>query len=725
MKRYDVLHCALALSLALLPTGLTFGGAIRPARFDNAATSANKPLVYPTTKKIDQVDDYHGVKVADPYRWLEDADSAETKAWVEEQNKLTFSYLEAIPERAALKERMTQLWNYEKFGVPYRQGDRYFFSRNDGLQNQSVLYTAKSLTETPAVLLDPNTLSKDGTVALNGVSVSHDGKYLAYGLAASGSDWTTWYVRDVETGKDLPDTLKWVKFSGASWTKDGKGFFYNRYDEPKSGNSMLNTNYFPKLCYHRVGTPQSEDALIFERPQNKDWLFGGAVTDDGRYLVISVRRGSVSKNLLYYKDLSDPNGKIVELISAFDANYSFIDNDGATFWLRSDEGAPRGKVVAVDLNRPEKSAWKTLIPEAKETLQGVGTLGGMFAASYLKDAQTQVKFYDLTGKFVRDAELPGIGTAAGFGGKRDDHETFYAFTTFSSPAAIYRYDVKTGKSELFRRPKLAFKPEDYETKQVFYASKDGVKVPMFITHKKGLKLDGNNPTLLYGYGGFNISLTPAFSPANLTWMEMGGVYAQPNLRGGGEYGEEWHQAGTKLRKQNVFDDFIAAAEWLIANKYTSTPKLAISGRSNGGLLVGACMTQRPELFGAALPGVGVMDMLRFHKFTIGWAWVSDYGSSETAEEFKALLAYSPLHNLKPGTKYPPTLVITADHDDRVVPGHSFKFAAALQAAQAGVAPTLIRVETKAGHGAGKPTAKQIEEASDSFAFLMKSLGMKL
>jgi prolyl oligopeptidase len=725
MKRYDLRHSATALLLSLCLTGSTFAGATWAARTDNAATAANKPLAYPTTKKVDHVDEYHGVKVADPYRWLEDTDSAETKAWVEEQNKLTFSYLESIPERAKLKERMTQLWNYEKFGVPYREGDRYFFSRNDGLQNQSVLYTAKSLTETPTVLLDPNTLSKDGTVALNGTSVSHDGKYLAYGLAASGSDWTTWHVRDVETGKDLPDTLKWVKFSGASWTKDGKGFFYNRYDEPQSGNSMLNTNYFPKLCYHRVGTPQAEDALIFERPQNKDWLFGGGVTDDGRYLIISIRRGSVSKNLLYYKDLSDPNGKIVELINTFEANYSFIDNDGATFWLRSDEDAARGKVIAVDLNRPEKSAWKTLIPEAKETLQGVGTLGGMFAASYLKDAQTQVKFYDLTGKFVRDAELPGIGTAAGFGGKRDDRETFYAFTTFSSPAAIYRYDVKTGKSELFKRPKLAFKSEDYETKQVFYASKDGVKVPMFITHKKGLKLDGQNPTLLYGYGGFNISLTPAFSPANLTWMEMGGVYAQPNLRGGGEYGEEWHQAGTKLRKQNVFDDFIAAAEWLIANKYTSTPKLAISGRSNGGLLVGACMTQRPDLFGAALPGVGVMDMLRFHKFTIGWAWVSDYGSSDTAEEFKALLAYSPLHNLRPGTKYPPTLVITADHDDRVVPGHSFKFAAALQAAQAGESPTLIRIETKAGHGAGKPTAKQIEEASDSFAFLMKSLGMKL
>jgi prolyl oligopeptidase len=725
MKRYDLRHSATALLLSLCLTGSTFGGATWAARAANAATAANKPLVYPTTKKVDHVDEYHGVKVADPYRWLEDTDSAETKAWVEEQNKLTFSYLESIPERAKLKERMTQLWNYEKFGAPYREGDRYFFSRNDGLQNQSVLYTAKSVTETPTVLLDPNTLSKDGTVALNGTSVSHDGKYLAYGLAASGSDWTTWHVRDVETGKDLPDTLKWVKFSAASWTKDGKGFFYNRYDEPQSGNSMLNTNYFPKLCYHRVGTPQAEDALIFERPQNKDWLFGGGVTDDGRYLVISIRRGSVSKNLLYYKDLSDPNGKIVELINTFEANYSFIDNDGATFWLRSDEDAARGKVIAVDLNRPEKSAWKTLIPEAKETLQGVGTLGGMFAASYLKDAQTQVKFYDLTGKFVRDAELPGIGTAAGFGGKRDDRETFYAFTTFSSPAAIYHYDVKTGKSELFKRPKLAFKSEDYETKQVFYASKDGVKVPMFITHKKGLKLDGQNPTLLYGYGGFNISLTPAFSPANLTWMEMGGVYAQPNLRGGGEYGEEWHQAGTRLRKQNVFDDFIAAAEWLIANKYTSTPKLAISGRSNGGLLVGACMTQRPDLFGAALPGVGVMDMLRFHKFTIGWAWVSDYGSSDTAEEFKALLAYSPLHNLKPGTKYPPTLVITADHDDRVVPGHSFKFAATLQAAQAGDAPTLIRIETKAGHGAGKPTAKQIEEASDSFAFLMKSLGMKL
>jgi prolyl oligopeptidase len=690
------------------------------------AGAASKPMKYPTTKKTEHTDEYHGVKVADPYRWLEDADSAETKAWVDAQNALTFSYLNEIPARAKIRDRLTKLWNYEKYGVPFKEGGRYFYSKNDGLQNQSVLYTVNSLSDDkPRVLLDPNALSSDGTVALAGYAISEDGKHMAYGLATSGSDWNEWRVRDIETGKDLPDRLKWVKFSGASWSKDGKGFYYSRYDEPKDGAGLQTANYFHKLYYHRVGTPQSEDALIYERKDQKEWGFSGSVSEDGRFLMIYVWKGTDQNNLFFYRDLSSPDSKIVELVNTFEANFSPVGNDGDTLYFRTDLDAPRGRVIAIDTRNPDRKNWKEIIAQTGETLESVGMLNNQLVASYLKDARAQVKVFGLDGKPVREVELPGIGTVGGFGGKRHDKESFYAFAGFTSPTTIYRYDAETGKSSVFRQPAVDFKPSDYETKQVFYTSKDGTKVPMFITHKKGLKLDGQNPTLLYGYGGFSVSLTPSFSIANLVWMEMGGVYAMPNLRGGGEYGEDWHQAGTKLKKQNVFDDFIAAAEWLIANKYTSTPKLAISGGSNGGLLVGACLTQRPELFGAALPAVGVMDMLRFHKFTIGWAWTSDYGSSENAEEFKALYAYSPLHNLKPGTKYPATMVTTADHDDRVVPAHSFKFAATLQNAQAGDAPTLIRIETKAGHGAGKPTAKIIEEIADEWGFLTKVLNMNV
>ena len=680
---------------------------------------------YPATTRTNQVDTYHGTVVPDPYRWLEDDHAPATKSWVEDQNKVTFAYLQQIPQRDAIKRRLTKLWNYERFGVPFKEGGRYFISKNDGLQNQGVLYTMASLDGELKLLLDPNKLSTDGTVALSSFAVSDDGNLLAYGLSTAGSDWQEWKVRDVRTGEDLSDRLQWVKFSGASWTKDGRGVFYSRYDEPNEASKLTKANYFHKLYFHRLGTPQSEDRLVYHRPDHKDWGFHGSVTDDGRYLIITVSQGTDPKNRIYYQDLSAPAATVVELLDDFDASYGFIENDGPVFWFLTDLNAPRGRVIAIDVTKPARANWKELIPQAAEKLQTVSVLNDQFTADYLKDAHSQVKVFDLTGRFIRDVQLPGIGTVGGFGGKRTDRETFYVFTSYTTPGTIYRHDLTTGVSTVFRAPKVDdFDPTAYETSQVFYQSKDGTRVPMFITHKKGLKLDGKNPTLLYGYGGFGNSLTPAFSVSSVVWMEMGGVYAVPNLRGGGEYGEEWHLAGTKLKKQNVFDDFIAAAEWLIAHHYTSSAKLAISGGSNGGLLVGACLTQRPELFGAALPAVGVMDMLRFHKFTIGWAWTSDYGSADNADEFKALYAYSPYHNLKPGVKYPATLVTTADHDDRVVPAHSFKFAARLQECQAGKNPTLIRIETRAGHGAGKPTTKVIEEAADKTAFLVHELKMK-
>src|ERR1700733_3422638 len=689
------------------------------------AAQSNGALVYPVATKGDQVDDYHGVKVADPYRWLEDTDSAATHDWIEAENKVTFGYLDQIPYRGAIRERLLKLWNYERFSVPEQHGGRYFFQHNTGLQNQSVLLVAESLNAEPRVLLDPNTLSTDGTVALAGEALSDDGKFMAYGTATSGSDWTEWHVRDVGTSKDLPDVIKWVKFSGASWTKDGKGFFYSRYDEPKQGTMMRDTNYFQKLYYHRLGTVQADDKIIYERPDNKELGFAGGVTDDGRYLVISVWQGTSPKNRLYYKDLSQADSQVVKLLDDFDAQYQFVDNDGPVFWIQTDLDAPRGRLIAIDTRHPERASWKTLVAQGADKLEFANVVNNTFLLGYLKDARTEVRVHDLNGAFLHNVDLPGIGTAGGFGGKRKDKETFYSFTSFTSPATVYRYDPQVGQSAVFRQPKVDFDPSRYETKQVFYTSKDGTRVPMFLTYKKGITLDGQNPTLLYAYGGFDISLTPNFSVPNVVWLEMGGIYAQPNLRGGGEYGEEWHQAGMKLKKQNVFDDFIAAAEWLIANKYTSTPKLAIRGGSNGGLLIGACLTQRPDLFGATLPEVGVMDMLRFHKFTIGWAWTSDYGSSDNPEEFKALYAYSPLHNLKPGTKYPPTLIATSDHDDRVVPGHSFKFAATMQADQAGRAPVLIRIETKAGHGAGKSITKLIDETADTWSFLAHNLDMKV
>jgi prolyl oligopeptidase len=682
---------------------------------------------YPNSPKVDQIDKYHGIDVPDPYRWLEDPDSDESKAWIEAQNQVTFDYLQHIPKRESIKQRLTKLWDYEKYSVPFKEGDRYFYFKNDGLQNQSVLYTLTALDAEPRELLDPNKLSEDGTVALSGLAISEDGAWMAYGLSTAGSDWQEWYVRNIETGEDTTDRLKWIKFSGASWTHDHKGFFYSRYNEPNEATKLEDLNYFQKLYYHRLGTDQSEDVLIYQRSDQKEWGFSGSVTEDGRYLIVSVWFGTDPRNLIFYKDLSTPDSTVVELINTFEASYDFIDNidnDGSRFWFQTDLGAPRGRVIAIDITNPDRSAWQEVIPEAAETLGSVGVLNHQFVASYLKDARSQIKIFDLNGTFARQVELPGIGSAGGFGGKRSDTETFYSFTGFTTPPTIYRYNMVTGESTLFRQPQVDFNPNDYETRQVFYPSKDGTQIPIFITHKKGLALDGKNPTYLYGYGGFNASITPSFSVSNLVWMELGGVYAVANLRGGGEYGEDWHQAGTKLKKQTVFDDFIAAAEWLIANGYTSSAKLAIGGGSNGGLLVGACMTQRPDLFRAALPAVGVFDMLRFHKFTIGWAWTTEYGSSENPDEFKALYVYSPLHNLKPGTAYPATLITTADHDDRVVPAHSFKFAAALQAAHTGENPVLIRIETKAGHGAGKPTAKIIEESADRWAFLVKTLDMK-
>ena len=682
------------------------------------------PLVYPQAHKVDQVDTYHGVEVADPYRWLEDPDAPDTRAWIEAQNELTFGYLEQIPSRRRINTRLTGLWDYEKYGRPFKRGGRYFYHKNDGLQNQYVLYTVDSLYGEPRVLLDPNTLSEDGTVSLSGIGISDDGKRMAYSLSTAGSDWQEWYVRDVETGEDLSDHLEWTKFTGASWARDGNGFYYSRYDEPEAGAELQQANRGQRICYHRIGDPHSADTLVYERPDHDDWSLSAGVTDDGHYLIISIQKASERSNLLFYKDLTAADSPIVELIGEFEARYSFIDNDGPVFWFRTDLEAPRGRVIAIDTDHPERAVWGEVIPQADQTLRGVNLVNDMFVAIYLKDAHSQVKMFDLQGKFVREVELPGLCTAGGFGGERSDTETFYAFIGFSTPGTIYHYDMQTGESTVYREPMVDFNPDDYVSTQVFYNSKDGTRVPMFITHRKGLELDGGNPTYLYGYGGFNVASTPFFSVSLLTWMEMGGVFAMPSIRGGGEYGKEWHEAAIKLNRQNAFDDFIAAGEWLIDNKYTRPAKLAIGGGSNGGLLVTACMIQRPKLFGAVVAAVPVTDMLRFQEFTIGKFWISDYGSAADPEEFKALHAYSPLHNLKSGTHYPATLITTADHDDRVVPAHSFKFTAALQEAQGGPAPTLIRIETKAGHGAGKPTAKRIEEVTDQWGFLVRVLDMK-
>ncbi len=678
---------------------------------------------YPETRKVDQVDDYHGTPVADPYRWLEDLDSEETADWVSAQNEVTFAYLEGIPRRDRIRERLSELWNFEKYGVPERAGDLYLFEKNDGLQNQDVLYVQEGLEGEPRVLLDPNRLSEDGTVALSNFELSPDGRHLAYGTAEGGSDWQVWQVREVSSGRDLEERLQWIKFSRISWTPDGAGFYYSRYPEPSAEDAMEGLNFDHEVYYHRLGTPQAEDRLVYERPDRREWLFQTRVSDDGRYLVVQVHEVTDRRYRVYYRDL-EQDGPVTPLLDEFDASYDFVGNQGPVFWFLTDQQAPRGRLIAVDVRSPARPQWKTLIEQRASTLREVHVVGGRFLAASLEDAHSRLDVFGLDGQLQSEVELPGLGRVENLTGKPEHPEAFYSYSSFSVPGTIYRLDVGSGTTEVFRQPELAFDPGRYQTKQVFYTSKDGTRVPMFVSARAGLEPDGNSPTLLYGYGGFDIPQTPRFRVSNLAWMELGGVYAVANLRGGGEYGEEWHRAGTKLQKQNTFDDFIAAAEWLIENGYTRPGKLAIQGGSNGGLLVGAAMIQRPDLFGAALPAVGVMDMLRFHQFTIGWAWVSDYGSPDDPEEFRALYAYSPYHNLEDGTRYPSTLITTADHDDRVVPSHSVKFAARLQEAHAGDNPVLIRIETRAGHGAGKPTSKRIEEAADVLAFLVRELDVQ-
>ena len=688
-------------------------------------------VTYPATRKGDVIDDYHGTKVADPYHWLEDVDSPETHSWVEAENRVTFAYLEQIPERERIRRRLTELWDYPKYGAPFKKGGRYFFFKNSGLQNQSVLYTQSALTAEPSVLLDPNTLSSDGTVALSILALAEDGRTLVYGTSGSGSDWQEFRVRDVATRQDRPDHLKWIKFSSAAWTHDGAGFFYSRYPEPTAGTDpLLEVNHNQKVYYHKLGTDQSADRLIYERPDHPDWGFGVEVSADGHYAVYTVWLGTDRRNRIYYQDLGDAkkprlDAPVVRLLDDFDASYGFVGNTGPAFYFQTDNTAPRGRIIAVDTRHPEPAAWREVVPQAPDVVEGSQIVHNTFVIRYLHDAYSQLRLFALDGKPAGTVPLPTLGSIVQVTGEPHDTEMFYAFTSFLYPTTIFRHDFTTGVSTVFKAPEIAFDPSKYETVQVFYHSKDGTRVPLFLTYKKGLKQDGSNPTYLYGYGGFNVNMTPGFSIGVLGWLEMGGVYAQAVLRGGSEYGEEWHQAGMLDRKQNVFDDFIAAAEYLIAERYTSPPKLAIGGGSNGGLLIGAVLNQRPELFGAALPAVGVMDMLRFHKFTIGWAWVTEYGSADSSGQFPFLYRYSPIHNMKPGAHYPATLITTADHDDRVVPGHSFKYAATLQSAQGGPEPVLIRIETKAGHGAGKPTSKVIEEQTDRWAFLVHTLHMQL
>lgn len=678
---------------------------------------------YPNPKKVNQVDDYHGVKVPDPFRWLEDPDAADSREWITAQNKITDAYLATIPEREMIKQRLTKLWNYERFSSPFKVGKYYFYSKNDGLQNQSVMYIATSPTDPGKVFLDPNKLSTDGTVALSGTVFTDDGKLVAIGTATAGSDQTEWRVMEVETGKYLDDKLEKRRQGISGWSKNNEGFFYSAFPKPNANTALRDQNYYQKLYYHKLGTPNEQDVLIYERPDNKEYFVGGGVTDDGRYLIINVGQGTRPQNMVYYKDLEAKDGKIMPIVENLNNDFSFIDNVGTIFYFSTDKDAPRKRVITVDIANDNKIT--EIIPQATETLGNVGMLNNQLITNYLKDAYTQIRIYDLKGTFVRNVELPGIGSAGGFGGKRTDTETFYSYSSYNVPPTIFRYDMKTGKSTMFRQAKVDINSADFEVKQVFYNSKDGTKIPMFIVHKKGLKLDGTNPTILYGYGGFNISQTPGFSISRLVWVQMGGIYAIANLRGGSEYGDEWWKAGIKGKKQNVFDDFIAAGEYLVANKYTSSPKLAIAGGSNGGLLVGACLNQRPDLFAAALPAVGVMDMLRYQKFTIGWAWTSDYGDVAIKQEFEDNYKYSPLHNIKKGTKYPAVMVTTSDHDDRVVPAHSFKYTATLQESQSGDKPVLIRIEVNAGHGAGKPTAKVIQEQADVYGFLVKELGMKV
>ena len=677
---------------------------------------------YPETRKDTTVkDDYFGNLISDPYRWLENDTTAETKAWVETENKLTFGYLGKIPFRDKIKSRLREIWNYPKYSTPFKEGSYYFFYKNDGLQNQSVLYFHKELNDEPRVLIDPNKLSPDGTTSLSGFSVSKDGAFAGYSLSEGGSDWQTIYVMTLADQKQTPDKIKWVKFSGISWYKDG--FFYSRFPEPR-GSELSTANNFQKVYYHKMGTTQGKDILVYEDKSNPLHGHYAGVSEDERWLTLITTTGTYG-NTMKVKDLSKGvNAPWVNIVDDFNNESNLIDNEGDDIYLMTNIDADKYRLVKVNVNNPDRKNWQTIIPQDDNVMTGISNIGGKWIATYLKDACSLVKVFDHAGKYLYDVDLPTRGTVGGFGGKKNEKESFYLFTSFVMPPTIYKYDTEANKSELFRKTEIKFDTENYEVKQEFYTSKDGTKIPMFIVYKKGIRLNGKNPTLLYGYGGFDISILPSFQISQMVFLEKGGVYAVANLRGGGEYGQEWHKAGMLMKKQNVFDDFIAAAEYLIEKKYTNPKKLAIHGRSNGGLLVGAVMTQRPDLFRVALPAVGVLDMLRYHKFTIGYAWAVEYGSSDNEEDFKNLITYSPLHNVKEGVEYPCTMVLTADHDDRVVPAHSFKFAATLQEKQKGLNPVLIRIDTKAGHGAGKSTTMAIEEWADIWAFTMFNLGMK-
>lgn len=683
-------------------------------------------LTYPRTRVVNQVDRYHGVEVHDPYRWLEDPDSPEVRAWIEEQNRVTASFLERVPVREGIRRRLSELWDFPRRYAVLRKGGRYFQLRNTGLQNQDVLYVSDRRRGKPRILLDPNGLSPDGTVALTSWSPSKDGRWLAYATSTSGSDWLTWRVRDVDTGRDLPDTIEWSKFSEATWLPDASGFYYARYDEPREGEAYAGVNVFQKLYFHRRGEPQPKDILVYDRPDQKEWGFSPEVSDDGRLLVLHVWQGTDTRNRLFFKDLRT-DGPVVELIHELEAAFHFLGSDGPVMYLRTDLGASQGRIIAIDVTRPDRRNWRTLVPEGPDTLEQVTMVHDEFIGLYLHDAHHKLRRFDIHGRALGEIPLPGIGSVyllpdgSGLFGDREDDELSFAFHSFVTPPTAYRFDFRRGSLETLFTPRLRFDVSRYTTRQVFVRSKDGTRVPMFLVHRRRIARDGRNPTLLYGYGGFNIALTPVFQIQRLVWLELGGLLAVANLRGGGEYGEEWHKAGMLENKQNVFDDFAACARWLLRHRVTSREKLAIQGGSNGGLLVGACMAQHPDLFAAAHAAVGVFDMLRFHKFTIGWAWTSDYGSPDDETQFRTLYAYSPLHNLKAGTQYPAVLLTTGDHDDRVVPAHSFKFAAALQAAQAGDPPALIRIQTKAGHGFGKPTSILIEEWADVWSFLARIL----
>lgn len=692
-----------------------------------AGMSTKRSVEYPQTISVEHIDTYHGTEVRDPYRWLEDdvRESEAVKNWVDRQNEVTFAYLENIEERDMIRKRLTRLWDFERFSAPVKEGGRYYYSYNDGLQNQNLVYTQTSLDDDPGLLIDPNTWSEDGTVALAAYFPSPDGRHVAYLVQDGGSDWRTAKVIEVETGEVRADELEWLKFSGLSWSGDGSGFYYSRYPETSQETRFQSINMNQSVYFHVLGTEQADDRLVYTSPDHPDWGYSATVSDDGNHLIITVWKGTDDRYQILHQDLRNNDAEPDFLIEGFDNDYSFIGNVGDEFYFRTNLDAPRNRVIAIDVNNPGSADWREIIPETEDVLDGVSLVGSKIVADYMQDAKTVVKIFDLDGAFEGVVNLPGTGTASGFRGKLGDPETFFIYTSFDTPTTVNRLNVETGEVSVFRQPDVDFDPDDYVVKQVFYESRDGTRVPMFISHHVSARRDGATPTMLYGYGGFNISQTPAFSITRLAWMEMGGVYAVANLRGGGEYGREWHQAGTKLDKQNVFDDFIAAAEYLIEEGYTNPSKLAIFGGSNGGLLVGAVTNQRPDLFGAAVPAVGVMDMLRFHKFTAGRFWVDDYGSSDDPEEFKALYAYSPYHNVKDGVRYPAILVTTADTDDRVVPGHSFKYAAAMQKAQAGNAPVLIRVETRAGHGSGKPTDMIIEDYADRWSFLVENLDMQL